>query len=35
MTHDEMIEKTRAGLRWVLVDIEPGTRVHEGDVFNA
>ena len=29
MTHDEMIEKTRAGWRWVLADIEPGTRVHE------
>lgn len=29
MTDDEMIEKTRAGLRWVLADIEPGTRVHE------
>lgn len=29
MTHDELIEKTRAGLRWVLADIEPGTRVHE------
>ena len=29
MTHDELIEKTRAGLRWVLADVEPGTRVHE------
>ena len=29
MTHEEMTEKTRAGLRWVLADVEPGTRVHE------
>ena len=29
MTHDELIEKTRAGLRWVLADVKPGTRVHE------
>ena len=29
MTHDELIKKTRAGLRWVLADVEPGTRVHE------
>lgn len=29
MTHDELVEAVRGGLRLVLADIEPGTRVHE------